>query len=220
MAIYSYNGAYPQKIPFRIRLSDGRTRTDPTSFTSEEIADAGYTPVADTPTITDSQVLEWDSQAIDWVVRDKTAEELAAEESSKRNQLLDSITNHRDELIASGFWFNDVKYDSRPEDQKRISGAALLAFMAISQGAQANNYLWHGGSESFSWIAQDNSVVEMDAPTVISFGQTAAEHERAHIFAARALKDMDPIPGDWVNSLYWPTSNDPSANNDPEANAA
>jgi len=210
MALYSYNGAYPQTLPFRIRLSDGRTRTDPTSFTAEEIADAGYTEVSDTPTITDSQVLEWDSQAVDWVVRDKTSEEIAAELAAKRTRTLDSITGFRDELIADGFWFDGVKYDSRPEDQKRISGAALLAFMAASQGAEANNYLWHGGSEPFSWIAQDNSVVQMDAPTVISFGQTAAEHERAHIFAARALKDMDPIPDDWANTAYWPASNEPA----------
>lgn len=205
MTLYSYNRAYPQPLPFRIRLSDGRTRTDPTTFTTEEIADAGYTPVSDAPSINDSQILEWDSPTLNWSIRDKTAEELAAENKTK----LDSITKHRDELIAQGFWFNDVKYDSRPEDQKRISGAALLAFIAISQGAQANNYLWNGGTEPFSWIAQDNSVVQMDAFTVISFGQAAAEHERAHIFAARSLKDMDPIPGDWASSEYWPASNEP-----------
>ena len=210
MALYSYQGNYPESIPFRIRLSDGRTRTDPTSFTAEELTDAGYTEVSNRPSITDSQVLEWDSQTIDWVIRDKTAEELAAEEASRRNQTLDSITNHRDGLIADGFWFANTKFDSRPEDQKRISGAALLAFMAASQGAQANNYLWHGGTEPFSWIAQDNTIVQMDAQTVISFGQTAAEHERAHIFAARALKDMEPIPEDWANTAYWPASNEPA----------
>jgi hypothetical protein len=42
-----------------------------------------------------------------------------------------------------------------------------------------------------------------------AFGQTAAEHERAHIFAARALKDMDPIPDDWAAPEYWPASNEP-----------
>ena len=209
MALYSYNGAYPQTLPFRIRLSDGRTRTDPTSFTAEELADAGYTEVSDKPTITDSQVLEWDSQSVDWVIRDKTSEEIAAELAAKRTNQENNITFYRDTLIAQGFWFNGIKYDSRPEDQKRISGAALLAFMAASQGAQANNYLWHGGSEPFSWIAQDNTVVQMDAPTVISFGQTTAEHERSHIFAARALKDMDPIPDDWANTAYWPVSNEP-----------
>lgn len=217
MTLYTKNGSYPQPIPFRIRLSDGRTRTDPTSFTAEEIQDAGYVAVSDKPSITENQVLSWSKDLVYWVVRDKTSEELAAEEASKRNSLLASINSYRDELIAQGFWFNSVKYDSRPEDQKRISGAALLAFMAVSQGAEANNFLWHGGSEPFSWIAQDNSIVQMDAPTVIAFGQTAAEHERAHIFAARTLKDMDPIPADWNDAAYWPAVVDPNSSVEPDA---
>jgi hypothetical protein len=37
----------PAPLPFRIRLSNGFTRTDPSSFTAAEIADAGYTLVAE-----------------------------------------------------------------------------------------------------------------------------------------------------------------------------
>ena len=40
--LYSYNGEYPTDIPERIRLSDGSTRTDSSTYTEEEIADAGY----------------------------------------------------------------------------------------------------------------------------------------------------------------------------------
>ena len=42
---YSYNGRYPvdwSKIPNRIRLSNGTTKTDKTTFTLEELVDAGY----------------------------------------------------------------------------------------------------------------------------------------------------------------------------------
>lgn len=207
MTLYSYNKSYPQPIPFRIRLSDGRTRTDPSSFTEEELTDAGYTAAPDIPLITDSQTLSWSSESMNWVVTDKTQEELDQESNDRRTQLKTEINEYRNFLIATGFWFDGVKYDSRPDDQKRISGAALLAFMAISNGAQVGDYVWHGGIEPFSWITQDNNVVQMDAQTVVAFGQTAAEHERAHIFAARALKDMDPIPEDYNNPIYWPLIN-------------
>ena len=40
--LYSFRNQRPAPLPFRIRLSDGFTRNDPTSFTAEEIADAGY----------------------------------------------------------------------------------------------------------------------------------------------------------------------------------
>lgn len=42
---YSHNANFPSKLPWRIRLSDGTTRTDPSTFTEEDIADAGYVKV-------------------------------------------------------------------------------------------------------------------------------------------------------------------------------
>ena len=42
---YSYDGQYPvdwSQIPHRIRLSNGNTKTDKTTFTLEELVDAGY----------------------------------------------------------------------------------------------------------------------------------------------------------------------------------
>jgi hypothetical protein len=36
--LYSYQGQEPQELPERIRLSGGRTRTDSSTFTEEEIA--------------------------------------------------------------------------------------------------------------------------------------------------------------------------------------
>lgn len=40
--LYSINNSRPAPLPFRIRLSNGFTRTEPDSFTAEEITDAGY----------------------------------------------------------------------------------------------------------------------------------------------------------------------------------
>lgn len=202
MTLYTKNGSYPQPIPFRIILSDGRSRTDPSSFSEEEIADAGYVEISDPPSITDIQVLQW--AGTDWLVRDKTEEEINTEKLIRKNEYSEKINQYRDHLIASGFDFNGVKFDSRPEDQKRINGSALLAFMALSNGAQAGDLYWHGGTEPFAWISKNNSIVTMDAPTVIEFGKLAAEHERAHVFAARTLKDMDPIPEDYTDPQYWP----------------
>ena len=40
--LYSIRNQRPSPLPFRIRLSNGFTRTEPASFTAEEITDAGY----------------------------------------------------------------------------------------------------------------------------------------------------------------------------------
>lgn len=42
MTLYSHNQAFPASLPFRIVLSSGATRTDPATFTTAEITDAGY----------------------------------------------------------------------------------------------------------------------------------------------------------------------------------
>lgn len=48
--LYSHDGGQPAPLPFRIALSSGDTRTDPSTFTGAEIADAGYTLAPDKPT--------------------------------------------------------------------------------------------------------------------------------------------------------------------------
>lgn len=84
--------------------------------------------------------------------------------------------------------------------------AAALAFAAVQSQTSANAtaiFLWHGGSEPFGWIAADNEVVSMDAQTVFAFGQAAAAVETRLIFAARALREMDPIPENFTDDAWW-----------------
>lgn len=114
------------------------------------------------------------------------------------------VDSERDRRIAAGFTFGGVLYQSRPEDRENIMGAATAALGAMAAGALPDDLRWHGGDSDFLWIAADNSTHPMDAQTVFAFGQAALRHKQAHIFAARALKDADPIPADFVDDSYWP----------------
>ena len=100
MSLYSYKQQYPTSLPFRITLSDGRTRTDPSSFTEEELLDAGYTLVDDQPSYTSSQVLDWDSLSNSWSVRDKSEAELQTE----ANTQWVSVRQERDRRIVEVSW--------------------------------------------------------------------------------------------------------------------
>lgn len=71
--LYSYKGLEPAPIPERIRLSNGSTRTDSTTFTEEEITDAGYVLAEPKPEITELQHVEWDGST--WVIRELTDQE-------------------------------------------------------------------------------------------------------------------------------------------------
>ncbi len=111
----------------------------------------------------------------------------------------------RDIRIASGFGFNGHVYQTRPEDRENIAGAATAALAAMVNGAQPGDFRWHGGDSDFEWIAADNSTHPLDAQTTFAMGQAAMAHKQAHIFAARTLKDMDPVPVDYAtNDAYWP----------------
>ncbi|WP_313410585.1 DUF4376 domain-containing protein [Stutzerimonas kunmingensis] len=114
------------------------------------------------------------------------------------------VDAERDRRIDSGFTFSGVLFQSRATDRENISGKALLAFMAQLNGAQPEDLRWANAQQDFAWIASDNSLVPMDAQTVIDFGNAAATHKQAHIFAARRLKDMNPIPDDFTADSWWP----------------
>lgn len=116
----------------------------------------------------------------------------------------EDVNRERDRRTHNGFMFNGKLYQFDPDSKARVTGAATLAKFAVVAGAQAGNLRWMNPSADFSWIAADNSLNTMDAPTASAFGDAAAVHEQRHIFAARALKAMDPIPADYTDDKYWP----------------
>ena len=116
----------------------------------------------------------------------------------------DDVDAERDRRIEAGMTFNSVRYQTRAQDRENVAGASIMALAAITQGAQPGDLRWHGGTSDFVWIAEDNSLNLMDAQTFFAFGQAMAAHKSALIFAARALKDMEPIPADFTDDGYWP----------------
>ncbi|TNB46797.1 DUF4376 domain-containing protein [Martelella lutilitoris] len=122
----------------------------------------------------------------------------------KAHGLRHAVDAERDRRIAAGFVFNGVVYQSRAEDRENIAGAATAALGAMIDGAEAGDYRWHGGDSDFVWIAADNSTHKMDAVTLYALGQAALAHKQAHIFAARTLKDLSPIPADFAADIHWP----------------
>ncbi len=118
--------------------------------------------------------------------------------------IAEMVNIERNRRIHAGFFFGGKRFAFDADSKQRVTGAATLAGFAMAQGKKADDLLWHGGSDPFVWIADDNTLVPMDAPTCFAFGQAAAAHETAHIFAARQIKDASPIPADYADDAYWP----------------
>ena len=58
-ALYTDGSLPPAPLPDRITLADGRVRSDPTTYTDEEIADAGYVHVEPPPECDIDQEVIW-----------------------------------------------------------------------------------------------------------------------------------------------------------------
>lgn len=113
------------------------------------------------------------------------------------------VTEQRDTRSAAGFTFAGHTFQSDPKSLAKINGAAVLASIAINQGATANDLRWHGGEEDFMWSSSDDVDVPMDAQTMQAFGKAAALHVDKMHRAAKALKAMTPIPDDYDADKYW-----------------
>lgn len=97
--LYSFNGNYPQPIGNRIRLSNGKTKTDSSTFTDEDLADAGYQLAPDIPARPDNVTfckLEWNGT--DWEYR---VEPTITEIQEERQKVLNAIDYLLEEARAT-----------------------------------------------------------------------------------------------------------------------
>lgn len=114
------------------------------------------------------------------------------------------VKAERDRRLEADFEFQGKMYQRDSKSLDRITGAATLAGFAIAAGAQVGDLRWANATRDFGWIASDDTVTTMDAQTAFAFGQAAAERETSIVFAAKTLREMDPIPTDYTDDGYWP----------------
>ncbi len=114
------------------------------------------------------------------------------------------IDAERDRRIDAGVLFGGVLYQSKTTDRENIAGAAQMAFMAVVGGAQPGNLRWSDPDQDFAWICAENTLVPMDAQTVVEFGRAAALRKSDLIYAGRTLKDMSEIPENFTDDVWWP----------------
>jgi len=100
MTMYSFNKQYPVLTkPERIRLSDGTTKTDSTTFDNADLTDAGWQVVEDKPNVdVRTHKVSWDGTK--WVTESLSDKEL----KDIKNRDLQSYRIQRDKLIDEVEW--------------------------------------------------------------------------------------------------------------------
>lgn len=136
--LYSFKGQTPQPLPFRITLSDGNTRTDPSTFTEEEIIDAGYILAPDKP---DGEIVYWANNI--WISRDKTPEELERD----TNIQWGNIRQQRDILISDVDWryiryAREIRLNLPTTDDIAMLDTYTQALADITTQTDPYNIIW------------------------------------------------------------------------------
>lgn len=130
--------------------------------------------------------------------------QIGINQAAKKAKISEIVRRERDYRVSLGFLFNGNIFDADQESITNITGAGSSAGIAAAMGAVAGNFRWADPDTDFAWLAKDNQIVLMDAPTCFQFSQAAMQHKSTHIFAARAIKDAVPLPVDVTDDSLWP----------------
>lgn len=128
MAVYTFNGALPAPLPARVRLSNGLTRTDSSTYTSEEISEWGYVGPINKPAYDPSiEAIFWSEADAAYLVRQLVTEEIEA----RRLQELRSQANYLafwDALVSSSVYdaIREQSFVSLPMNTLATEFIALL----------------------------------------------------------------------------------------------
>lgn len=103
---FSYKGRTPEYMfPERILLSNGDSRTDPETFTEEELIDAGYIKCTEPPIYDVSkEILLYDPESNQWSVQPATEKWIARYNQSNLDSLANENESHRQLLLSEFVW--------------------------------------------------------------------------------------------------------------------
>ena len=192
MTLYSLNGSYPAPLPFRIKLSNGYTRTDPATFTPEDIADAGYVAAPEQPAYDPAtHQLGWDGE--NW-----TVEELPpppppgsadVDEEHDRRALAGktfTVTGYGDVALEGSLRTQTVLLALKDTARDLIDASITDPVLMLTDRDNVDHYL------------TATQVVEL-----VNAGKQFMQELHA---AKRTLKAMDPVPADFADDGYWPAA--------------
>lgn len=97
--LYSLNHDWPKPLSFRVRTADGSSRTDPSTFTPEELREWGYTGPYSKPEFdSQTEALEWTGTGFE--IRPLNPQELQLEFDRKAAE----VRQYRNALLAHSDW--------------------------------------------------------------------------------------------------------------------
>lgn len=140
--MYSWNGGLPTPLPFRIRMPSGFTRTDPKTFTEEELAETGFVLV------TQEKPLPGRYERVIW--EDMQYKVVALSEQEKQdilNAQWKVIRKTRDQEILNNTWrieryFSELRLGMEPKDDIKKLDNYIQALRDVTTQEDPFNIIW------------------------------------------------------------------------------
>ena len=188
--LYSYQGQEPKILPFRITLSNGQTRTDPSTFTPEEIADAGYTVAPNKPIVSYPEYVRWNGT--DWDILEQPIEIVKSE---KKQQI--ATRRYQEEI-------SHPSLDTTRESQAMING--------VWSASQINpNLVVNFKQKDGTWVQADANTINIIAIAVIEHVQACFDNEKTLNDAVDLANTSSEVVAIDI-SVGWPDYSEPQAN--------
>lgn len=167
------------EYPATQRAIETGNTLEPITYAAEPARPNGMVvTLNDAPTLLDG-VWTWG-----WTVSPMTPEQVAARKTVRKND----VTALRDQKVDAGFMFEGVLYQSRPQDRENVSGVHQRAKDWLDGGGDPTTLRWANPNVDFVFIAADNSMHPMTAPTAKALGVALYDFKSACIFHAYELK--------------------------------
>lgn len=134
--LYSHQGSEPASLPLRVRLEDGSTRTDSSTFTAEELTAWGYEGPYARPEYDEStQLLTWDPDSKSFLVLDKPEEPAPVAATTYPNYRLFQ------QLLYESAAYNTVKSVAQ---NSLLVNAAATEFAIVLEATANCSTSWSG----------------------------------------------------------------------------
>lgn len=105
---YNKISGYLGELPERVILPSGLTRTDPSSYTDEELEEWGYILLQNKPDVDIDEYVSFNTETYEWEVLNKPLEPQWDEVRKKRNELLAETDWYVIRFVERGIPIQDV----------------------------------------------------------------------------------------------------------------
>lgn len=136
MALYSFQGEPPKPLPSRIRLDNGFTRSNSSTYTQKELEKWGYYGPISIPSPKSGEKLQWDGQQRKYVRIQLSQEEIEQSNLESSRQMVDYQSFYDNLLVNSAY--QTVRHQAKQSLEVVVACTEFIAALGDAKAGRPN----------------------------------------------------------------------------------